>query len=42
MRKMGLKKGYILRRNFPLHDANEGYMTKVKGVGKRMQFFDDL
>jgi hypothetical protein len=34
--------GHILRRNYLLHDAIEGQMTKVKGVGRRKQFFDDL
>ena len=27
--------GHILRRNCLLHDAIEGQMTKVKGVGRR-------
>ena len=26
--------GHILRRNCLLHDANEGQMTEVRGVGK--------
>ena len=26
---------HILRRNCPLHDAIEGQMTEVKGVGRR-------
>ena len=35
--------GYILRRNCLLHDAIEGQMTEVKGVGrKRTQLLDDL
>ena len=35
--------GHILRRNFLLHDAIEGQMTEVKGVGRRRtQFLDDL
>ena len=33
--------GPILRRNW-LYDALEGPMTKVKGVGRRTQFLDDL
>ena len=27
--------GYILRKNCLLHDAIEGQMTEVKGVGRR-------
>ena len=27
--------GHILRRNCPLHDAIEGQMVEVKGVGRR-------
>ena len=35
--------GHILRRNCLLHDAIEGQMTEVKGVGKRRtQLVDDL
>ena len=36
--------GHILRRNFLLHDAIEGQMTEVKGVGRRgrTQFLDNL
>ena len=35
--------GHILRRNCLLHDAIEGQMTKVKGVGRRRtQLLDDL
>ena len=35
--------GHILRRNCLLHDAIEGQMTEVKGVGRRRtQFLDDL
>ena len=35
--------GHILRRNFLLHDAIEGQMTEVKGVGRRRtQHLDDL
>ena len=34
--------GHILRRNCPLHDAIEGEMTEVKGVGRRTQLLDDL
>ena len=36
--------GHILRRNCLLHDAIEGQMTEVKGVGrrKRIQLLDDL
>jgi hypothetical protein len=34
---------HILRRNCLLHDAIEGQMTEVKGVGRRRtQFLDDL
>ena len=32
--------GHILRRNCLLHDAIEGQMIEVKGVGRR-QFLDD-
>ena len=31
-----------LRRNCLLHDAIEGQMTEVKGVGRRTQPLDDL
>ena len=34
--------GHILRRNCLFHDATEGQMTEVKGVGRRTQFVDDL
>ena len=35
--------GHILRRNCLLHDAIEGQMTEVKGVGRRItQLLDDL
>ena len=35
--------GQILRRNCLLHDAIEGQMTEVKGVGRRRtQLLDDL
>ena len=34
--------GYIQRRNCLLHDAIEGEMMKVKGVGRRTQLLDDL
>ena len=35
--------GHILRRNYLLHDAIEGQMTEVKGVGRRRtQLLDDL
>ena len=35
--------GHILRRNCLLHDAIEGQMTEVKGVGRiRTLLFDDL
>ena len=35
--------GHILRTNCLLHDAIEGQMTKVKGVGRRRtQLLDDL
>ena len=35
--------GHILRRNCLLHEAIEGQMTEVKGVGrKRTQLLDDL
>ena len=35
--------GYILRRKCILHDAIEGQMTEVKGVGRRgKQLLDDL
>ena len=27
--------GHILRRNCPLHDAIEGQMTEVKGIGRK-------
>ena len=27
--------GHILRRNYLLHDAIEGQMTEVRGVGRR-------
>ena len=30
--------GHILRRNCFLHDAIEGQMMKVKGVGRKRQF----
>ena len=35
--------GHIARRNYLLHDAIEGQMTEVKGVGRRRtQLLDDL
>ena len=35
--------GHILRRNCLLHDAIEGQMTEVKGVGRRRtQILDDM
>jgi hypothetical protein len=35
--------GHILRRNCLLHDAIEGQMTEMKGVGRRRtQLLDDL
>ena len=34
--------GDILRRNCLLHDAIEGQMMEVKGVGRRTQLLDDL
>ena len=35
--------GHILRRNYLLHDAIEGHMTEVKGLGRRItQLFDDF
>jgi hypothetical protein len=35
--------GHILRRNCLLHDAIEGQMTEVKGVGRRgTQLLDDI
>ena len=34
--------GHILRINCLLHNAIEGQMTEVKGVGRRTQFLDDL
>ena len=35
--------GHILRINLLLHDAIEGQMTEVKGVGRRRtQLLDDL
>ena len=34
--------GHILRRNCVLHDAIEGQMTEVEGVGRRTQLLDDL
>ena len=36
--------GHILKRNCLLHDAIEGQMTEVKGVGRRIrrQLLDDL
>ena len=35
--------GHILRRNRFFHDAIEGQMTEVKGVGRRRtQLLDDL
>ena len=35
--------GHILRRNCLLHNAIEGQMTKVKGVGRRRtQLLDNL
>ena len=33
--------GRILRRNCLLHDAIEGQMTEVKGVGRRRTKLDD-
>ena len=34
--------GHILRKNCLLHDAIEGQMMEVKGVGRRTQLLDDL
>ena len=34
--------GHILRRNCLLHDAIEGQMTEVKGLGRRTQLLDGL
>ena len=34
--------GHILRKNCLLHDAIEGQMMKVKGVGRRTQLLGDL
>ena len=35
--------GHILRINFLLHDAIEGHITEMKGVGRRRaQLLDDL
>jgi len=35
--------GHILRRNFFLHDAIEGQMTEMKGVGRRRtKLLEDL
>jgi hypothetical protein len=34
--------GHILRTNCLLHDAIEGQMTEMKGVGRRKQLLDDL
>ena len=34
--------GHILRRNCLLHDAIEGRMMEVRGVGRRTQLLDDL
>ena len=35
--------GHILRTNYLLHDAIEGHMMEVKGVGRRRtEFLDDL
>ena len=34
--------GHILRRNYLLHDAIEGQMMEVKGVGRRRQLLDDI
>jgi hypothetical protein len=35
--------GHILRRNYLLHDAIEGQMKEVKGIGRRRtQLLDDL
>ena len=35
--------GHILRRSCLLHDAVEGQMTEVKGIGRRKtQHLDDL
>ena len=42
LRKKGNWIGYILRRNCLFHDAIEGQMTEVKGVGRRAQLLDDL
>ena len=42
LRRKGNWIGHILRRNCLLHDANEGQMTEVKGVGRRTQLLDDL
>ena len=34
--------GHILSRNCLLHDAIEGQMTEVKGLGRRTQLLDGL
>jgi hypothetical protein len=34
--------GYILRINCLLHDATEGQMMEVNGVGRRKQILDNL
>ena len=34
--------GHIQRRNCFLHDAIEGQITEMKGVGRRTQLLDDL
>jgi hypothetical protein len=35
LRRKAIWIGHILRRNCLLHDAIEGQMTEVKGVGRR-------
>ena len=44
LRRKANRIGHILRRNCLLHDAIEGQMTEVKGVGIRIktQILDDL
>ena len=42
LRRKAKSIGHILRRNYLLHDAIEGRMTEVKGVGRsRTQLLDD-
>ena len=43
LRRKANQIGHILRRNCLLHDAIEGQMTEVKGVGRRRtQLLDDV